>query len=48
MINGALLQKALLIQYIIISIVYLCEGNKMKALYWFSAGLLTISVLGMK
>lgn len=48
MISGAWLQKALLVQYIIIAIVYLFEGNKPKALYWISAGLLTISILWMK
>ncbi len=38
-----------LVQYFICAIVCLFEGNKPRAMYWASAGLLTISVLwGMR
>jgi hypothetical protein len=46
--NGALLQKILLFQYAVITVVYLFEGNHNKALYWFGALIITFSVLVMK
>jgi len=46
---GDLLMKLLLAEYIVIALVYCWESNYPKALYWFSAGLLNISLLwGMK
>lgn len=48
MISGELLQKFLLIQYAIITIVYFCEGNVNKGIYWLGALIVTYSVLVMK
>ncbi len=39
----------LIIYYAVIMVTALCEGNKVRALYWFAAILLNISILiGMK
>ena len=44
-----LMMQSLLGYYIIIGVVCIFEKNYPKALYWFSAGLLTVSILwGMK
>jgi drug/metabolite transporter (DMT)-like permease len=48
MITGANLQKCLLGVYFVIMLVYIHERNYPKALYWFAAGLITLSVLLMK
>ena len=48
MINGELLQKLLIFQYAIISVVYLYEGNYFKSMYWVGAIVITISILYMK
>ena len=47
--NSNILMKCLLIVYFIISIVCISERNYPKALYWTSAGMITLSILwGMK
>ena len=44
-----MLMKSLLVVYFIISVVCIFERNYPKALYWTSAGMITLSVLwGMK
>ena len=48
MINGELLQKLLIFQYAIISMVYLYEVNYFKSMYWVGAIVITISILYMK
>lgn len=42
------MMKALLVVYVLLAVVCGYEGNYPKALYWFSAGLITVSVLLMK
>ena len=47
--NSDILMKGLLVFYIFVCAVCICEKNYPRALYWFSAGLLTFSILwGMK
>ena len=47
--NSDLLMKCLLGVYFIIAITCITEKNYPKALYWTSAGMITLSVLwGMK
>jgi len=44
-----LIEKGLLVVYVIISLVCIFERNYPKALYWVSAGMITFSVMwGMK
>jgi|GEM_PF-1704732 len=46
---STILMKCLLVVYVIIGVVCLAEHNYPKALYWASAGMITLSVLwGMK
>lgn len=46
---STLLMKCLLVVYFIIFIASLVEKNYPRALYWFSAGLITSSIMwGMK
>ena len=45
MINSGLLIKILLVVYVCISFVCLYENNYPQALYWTSAGLISLSVL---
>lgn len=43
------IMRSFMIQYFVCAAVCVCEKNYPRALYWMSAGLLTISVLwGMK
>lgn len=43
------IMKAFLVQYFICAVVCVFEKNYPRAFYWFSAGLLTISILwGMR
>ena len=46
--TGSLLQKCLLVVYVIIMAVYVSERNYPKALYWFGALVITYSVLIME
>lgn len=47
--NSTILMKCLVVAYTVITITCLCERNYPKALYWFSACMITVSVLwGMK
>ena len=46
---STLLMKVLLVEYIILFFVCLCEHNFPKSLYWAGAAILTVSILwGMK
>ena len=46
---STLLMKILLIEYVIIMIVCMAEGNWTRTLYWCGAGILQTSViLGMR
>lgn len=44
---SSLLIKILLIQYVVILGASLVEGNYPRALYWFGASLLQVSILWM-
>ena len=47
-LTGANFQRGLLIAYTLICLLYLSERNFGKALYWFGALIITLSVLVMK
>lgn len=41
--------KLLLVEYVIITVVCVCEGNWVRTLFWFGASLLQVGILcGMK
>jgi len=47
-LRGETLMFVLVGFYTLTCLVFLTEGNYPKALYWFSAGMITVSVLWMK
>ena len=42
------LMLALLVQYVLITAISLCEGNMVRALYFAGASLITVAVLNLK